>query len=98
MICGDMNIAPTDADVFDPEAYIGQTHVTEPERAALHALQDLGLHDVVRDHWPTDRVFTYWDYRAGMFHQRLGDAHRPGPGKRAGRGPGQGGMGGSARS
>src|SRR5690606_9482412 len=28
MVCGDMNIAPTDADVFDPEAYIGQTHVT----------------------------------------------------------------------
>ena len=72
VICGDMNIAPTDADVFDPEAYIGQTHVTEPERAALRALQDVGLHDVVRDHWPTDRVFTYWDYRAGMFHQDLG--------------------------
>src|SRR6185312_1960985 len=33
--CGDMNIAPTDDDVFDPEAYIGQTHVTAPERAAL---------------------------------------------------------------
>jgi exodeoxyribonuclease-3 len=72
VICGDMNIAPTDADVFDPEAYIGQTHVTEPERAALRALQDVGLHDVVRDHWPADRVFTYWDYRAGMFHQDLG--------------------------
>src|SRR3984893_3944533 len=25
MVCGDMNIAPTDADVFDPDAYIGQT-------------------------------------------------------------------------
>ena len=72
MLCGDMNIAPTDADVFDPEAYIGQTHVTDPERAALAELQDVGLHDVVRDKWPTERVFTYWDYRAGMFHQDLG--------------------------
>ena len=35
MVCGDMNIAPTDADVFDPDAYAGQTHVTPPERAAL---------------------------------------------------------------
>jgi exodeoxyribonuclease-3 len=35
-------------------------------------LQGLGLHDVVRDRWPTERVFTYWDYRAGMFHQDLG--------------------------
>ena len=32
----------------------------------------LGLHDVVRDRWPTERIFTYWDYRAGMFHQDLG--------------------------
>ncbi len=72
IICGDMNIAPADADVFDPDAYVGQTHVTAPERAALAQLIDLGLHDVVRDRWPTQRIFTYWDYRAGMFHQDLG--------------------------
>jgi exodeoxyribonuclease-3 len=72
IVCGDMNIAPTDDDVFDPDAYIGQTHVTAPERAALAELQDLGLRDVVRDRWPNERVFTYWDYRAGMFHQDLG--------------------------
>jgi exodeoxyribonuclease III len=72
MVCGDMNIAPADIDVFDPDAYIGQTHVTAPERAALARLQELGLQDVVRDRWPTERVFTYWDYRGGMFHQDLG--------------------------
>ena len=49
VVCGDVNIAPTDDDVFDPDAYIGQTHVTEPERQALAKLQKLGLHDVVRD-------------------------------------------------
>lgn len=72
IVCGDMNIAPTDVDVFDPEAYIGQTHVTPPERQALATLESIGLHDVVREHWPTQRVFTYWDYRAGMFHKDLG--------------------------
>jgi exodeoxyribonuclease III len=72
MVCGDMNIAPTDLDVFDPDAYIGQTHVTPQERAALAGLQAQGLRDVVRERWPTERVFTYWDYRAGMFHQDLG--------------------------
>jgi len=72
VVCGDMNIAPTDEDVFDPEAYIGQTHVTAPEREALAQLQAVGLRDVVRDRWPEKRVFTYWDYRAGMFHQDLG--------------------------
>ncbi|MGN6175611.1 MAG: exodeoxyribonuclease III [Streptosporangiaceae bacterium] len=72
IVCGDMNIAPTDADVFDPEAYVGQTHVTPPERDALAKLQELGLRDVVRDRWPAERVFTYWDYRGGMFHRDLG--------------------------
>ena len=72
VVAGDVNIAPTDDDVFDPEAYVGETHVTAPEREALAELQKLGLHDVVRDHWPDERVFSYWDYRAGMFHQDLG--------------------------
>jgi exodeoxyribonuclease-3 len=72
VICGDMNVAPADEDVFDPGAYVGQTHVTPPERAALAELGALGLRDVVRDRWPGERVFTYWDYRAGMFHQDLG--------------------------
>jgi exodeoxyribonuclease III len=72
VVCGDINIAPTDDDVFDPEAYVGHTHVTPPERAALAELQAVGLHDVVRDRWPHERVFSYWDYRAGMFHQDLG--------------------------
>jgi exodeoxyribonuclease-3 len=72
VVCGDMNIAPTDDDVFDPDAYVGETHVTPPERAALAELEALGLRDVVRERWPSERVFTYWDYRAGMFHQDLG--------------------------
>ena len=72
IVCGDMNIAPADADVFDPDAYVGHTHVTAPERAALAQLQALGLRDLVRDRWPDERVFSYWDYRAGMFHQDCG--------------------------
>ena len=72
IVCGDINIAPADADVFDPDAFVGQTHVTPEERAALADLMALGLRDVVRDRWPDDRVFSYWDYRAGMFHRDLG--------------------------
>jgi exodeoxyribonuclease-3 len=72
VVCGDVNIAPADEDVFDPQAYVGQTHVTLPERAALTELRGLGLRDVVRDRWPGERIFTYWDYRAGMFPRDLG--------------------------
>ena len=71
-LCGDFNVAPTDADVFDPGAFAGSTHVTEAERAALSALRELGLVDVVGRPLKGSNPFTYWDYRAGMFHQDLG--------------------------
>ena len=71
-VCGDFNVAPTDDDVWDIGAFAASTHVTEPERAALTALRELGLHDVVPRPLKYDRPFTYWDYRAGMFHKNLG--------------------------
>jgi exodeoxyribonuclease-3 len=71
-ICGDFNVAPTDSDVFDPAAFIGSTHVTGPERAALTTLLDLGLVDIVPEPMKGPNPFTYWDYRAGMFHQDKG--------------------------
>ena len=72
MVCGDFNIIPADADVFDPAALAGHTHVTPRERAELTGLLDLGMRDVQREHWPDARIFSYWDYRAGMFHKDLG--------------------------
>jgi exodeoxyribonuclease-3 len=71
-LCGDFNIAPTDADVYDPAAYASSTHVTPPEREALARLRDLGLRDVVPRPLKYDKPFTYWDYRAGMFHKNMG--------------------------
>jgi exodeoxyribonuclease-3 len=72
VLCGDFNIAPADADVWDPAAFVGCTHVTPDERQHLTQLETSGLRDVVRRRWPDERVFTYWDYRAGMFHQDFG--------------------------
>lgn len=73
LVCGDMNIAPTDLDVWDPTALEGSTHVSEPERKALARLEDKGLVDVVRARHPgVERLFTWWDYRAGAFHKGMG--------------------------
>ena len=71
-LLGDFNVAPTDADVWDPAAFVGSTHVTGPERAALAALRDTGLADVLPRAMKYDTPFTYWDYRAGNFHKNLG--------------------------
>lgn len=71
-VCGDFNVAPTDADVWDPTLFVGSTHVTAAERQALAALRELGLHDVMPTPMKGPHPYTYWDYRAGMFHQNKG--------------------------
>jgi exodeoxyribonuclease-3 len=72
LVAGDFNIAPTDADVFDPAAFVGSTHVTGAERRALTDLRDLGLADVLPRALKYGTPYTYWDYRAGMFHRNQG--------------------------
>jgi exodeoxyribonuclease-3 len=73
VVLGDFNVAPEDRDVWDPAAFVGATHVTEPERAAVRQLRDWGLVDVFRRCYEgVDRLYTYWDYRAGDFHEHRG--------------------------
>lgn len=72
MALGDFNIAPTDADVWDPAEFVGSTHVTGAERDALTAIADAGYTDVLRRRWPAETVFTYWDYRQLCFPKNLG--------------------------
>jgi len=71
-VCGDFNIAPADIDVWDPSAFVGSTHVSDPERQALRDLEGWGLVDAFRARYPDDRLYTYWDYRAGDFHEHRG--------------------------
>ncbi len=72
VIMGDFNVAPTDDDVWDIRAFAGSTHVTPAERGAVQALLDWGLIDLPARPGKGEHPFTYWDYRAGMFHKDLG--------------------------
>jgi exodeoxyribonuclease-3 len=69
---GDLNIAPTDQDVWDAAAVHGGTHVSEPEREAFRTLLDLGLADGYRARHDEPGRYSWWDYRAGNFHKNLG--------------------------
>ncbi len=73
VVCGDFNVAPEDRDVWDISQFLGATHVSEPERAALHELEAWGLVDAFRAVYPeVDGLYTWWDYRAGDFHKGRG--------------------------
>ena len=72
VVGGDYNVAPEDADVWDPQACHGGTHVSEPERLAFTRLRTWGLTDAYRLHHPEPGRYTWWDYRAGNFHKNFG--------------------------
>lgn len=78
LLAGDLNVAPTDADIYDPVRWRRRTHASPPERAAVEALVDLGLVDVTRVAHPLhpDRPgrgpFTWWSHRPGQLEADRG--------------------------
>jgi exodeoxyribonuclease-3 len=69
---GDYNVTPADEDVWSPAKAHGGTHVSESEREALARLRAWGLVDAYRAVQPARGRFSWWDYRAGMFHRNEG--------------------------
>jgi exodeoxyribonuclease-3 len=72
IVTGDFNIAPTDLDVYDPAKFVDSTHTSEAERELLGELCRWGFVDLFRQQHPDDQVFSWWDYRAGDFHEGRG--------------------------
>jgi exodeoxyribonuclease-3 len=73
ILAGDMNVAPDDRDVHDPDLWRDQNLASEPERERVRALEALGLIDLGRAAaGDVAGPFTWWDYRAGAFHRGWG--------------------------
>jgi len=69
---GDLNIAPEDRDVHDPEAWAGEVLCSDPEREAFQRLLDAGLSDAFRLFEQEEKTWTWWDYRGGAFRRNMG--------------------------
>jgi exodeoxyribonuclease-3 len=72
LLGGDLNVAPTDRDVWLAARAHGGTHVSGPERDAFRALLEWGLTDTYGSRRDEPGRFTWWDYRAGDFHSNRG--------------------------
>lgn len=71
-ILGDYNIAPADADVHDPAAWVDQILVSVPERAAFERLCALSLTDAFRMFPQAEKLYSWWDYRQMAFRRNRG--------------------------
>jgi exodeoxyribonuclease-3 len=72
VLMGDFNIAPTDADVYDPVGWKDQIHCTVPERQHFQQLLDLGLNDAFRLFEQAPKLWSWWDYRNLAFRKNQG--------------------------
>jgi exodeoxyribonuclease-3 len=72
VVLGDFNIAPDDRDVHDPALWQEKILCSTPERAALKAITDLGLHDSFRLFEADSGHYSWWDYRQAAFRRDLG--------------------------
>lgn len=59
---GDINIAPTALDVYDPARFEGGVGFHPEERARLEAIKQWGWHDCYRGFHHGSGHYTYWDY------------------------------------
>jgi len=71
-VCGDMNVAPDDRDVWSPEKWQGSIHTSAPEREALAEVAGFGLTDAFRHHNGDRKVYSWWDYRGVAFFKDQG--------------------------
>lgn len=60
---GDLNVAPTSLDVFDPDKLYGSVCYHPDEHLAFKKFIDFGFIDIYRKHKPDKKEFTFWDYR-----------------------------------
>jgi exodeoxyribonuclease III len=72
VLCGDINVAPGDEDVWDPARWRDQILCSEPERAAFRGLLGCGFVDALRLRHQEGGIYTWWDYRMGAFHRGWG--------------------------
>jgi exodeoxyribonuclease-3 len=71
-LCGDLNVAPEDRDVYDPEGWKDQVLCHPDERTALAEVCRFGLVDAFRQHHPESGVYSWWDYRQLSFPRNCG--------------------------
>lgn len=67
ILAGDMNVAPSDADVAFPERWAQSTHCVPHVRDALRSIEAFGLRDVLHEKHPQGKVYSWWDYRQLAF-------------------------------
>ena len=72
ILTGDYNVIPTELDVYKPERWIEDALFRPETRAAFKKLVEQGWTDAIRTLYPTETIYTYWDYFRNGYGRNAG--------------------------
>ena len=72
VLCGDYNVVPTDADIYNPASWRDDALLQPESRAAFARLMAQGWTDAIRARYPSEPIYTYWDYWRNRFPRNAG--------------------------
>lgn len=72
LLIGDYNVMPTELDTYKPEKYMNNALFRPETREAYKALVDQGWTDAIRTLYPTERIYTFWDYLRDAYGRNAG--------------------------
>jgi exodeoxyribonuclease-3 len=62
VLAGDYNVVPTDFDIYNPRSWLKNALLQPESRACYQRLLAQGWLDAIRQRFPKEQVFTFWDY------------------------------------
>jgi len=72
VLAGDYNVMPTELDVYKPERWVDDALFRPEVRSAFHNLIKQGWTDAVRKLYPTETIYTFWDYFRNAYGRNAG--------------------------
>ena len=72
VLAGDFNVMPTEIDVYKPERWTEDALFRPEVRTAFKTLVDQGWTDAIRTLYPTEIIYTFWDYFRNAYGRNAG--------------------------
>ena len=72
ILTGDFNVIPTEKDVYKPERVAKDALFLPETRSAYEKLMSLGWTDAIRELYPEEKIFTFWDYFRDAYARNAG--------------------------
>jgi exodeoxyribonuclease-3 len=72
VLTGDYNVMPTEQDVYKPERWLDDALFRPETREAFHRLVAQGWTDAIRKLYPTETIYTFWDYFRNAYGRNAG--------------------------